>query len=104
MTGILNFNNAGTTDNNRILVLYKQIVDSSIPQWETDTTPIAEGTKAFANLSCGRLQALERDAGAEPVRGVDEAIALGFKAHLKHLQQQIGSSAGASIDGSRPKP
>jgi hypothetical protein len=44
--GLLNFNSAGTTDNDRILRLWKRIVDPAHPEWNVDATATPEGTRA----------------------------------------------------------
>lgn len=80
--GLLNFNSAGTTDNTRILGLWQKIVDPDHNAWEVDSAVCPEGTRAYAHLSCSKLQALDPEV---QVLSAEEAIERAFRARVARL-------------------
>lgn len=88
-TGVVNFNNAGTITNERILQLYHDLVDSNI-KWVVDENIPDEGTKAFSHLSCARLSKLDP---LHPVLTAEDAVARGFRTRAQRLTKHAAKVA-----------
>ncbi len=89
-TGVLNFNSAGTTDNDRILRLWREYVDPAKAPWERVEPDDAASstTRASAYLSCARLQQLDPSV---PVLTAEEAIARGFRALAAQRRERLAA-------------